>query len=1211
MKKLLALVLSLCLLLTTLPSAMWAASGDEGTTESAPLELRITSLTAPTEVYQGGDTGYISFSFEVQTIKAGQALKAGQKVSVETNIGTLFDSDWDAESHQMQVKDSNGDVLGFFIITADKVTFTVEEAGAGQTAISGNVVSKSVLTAKDVGATQDQDVTKTLTVGEKSANIVFKWQQITPPIGDGGAVDINTFWKNAWENADHTGATVCLEVNPIESMHLYGSTTYKGDEDRSVKVHDQLFIKDEIPAHGFIDTSSMQIYAAVPVVAQADEEKNFNGYIVPAGVYYAQRSGTGRYFLNNDMHDKNCMMELEQEDNETLAEFEARIKAKSLSWGIYRDSSDEGTTETFMCNFGRVGDPKNNNGVMYSDFVANNYGTDYPDIFGEDGKTGGNVVSYYIEFATYYPDVVGSQELVNYASWSATGEEGWGNWSGKYLINNGSGTGVARANELIVKLIDEESKTPLEGATFAIEEQNDDGTWTETGQTAITDENGRCVFKYFPAGTYRVVQQSYLEDYEPRSSFTASGNDKVNNLNSDGEFTVNGDEAFGFGTVVTNKKIEKCTVTFDRNDESTDSTYKTVSLNKGTSVGNDWPENPTRDGYTFAGWNTKEDGSGSGFTEDTIVDGNMMVYAQWEKENIETVTITPETQTKYVGGTDGSGSGNSFPHPIYLLNGTALDADDVVEVNGEAWNDATNDYPFTVKYYQNDGTTELTSDETYGDFIVRIEPVDGVEVEDITINDHPITFDEGVLRIRYVSSNTAASENALTSPAVTYKANDDSAKAAARAQVEESGEAGVVLPEDTTIHLNGNDAYPYPAWSADNPYQIALLFDDLLPRTGGTSQDYADTLLAHADDQGIDVDGKDSQFQYLDLVDVNDANAWVSSSEGCDVFWPYPAGVNKNDDIQLLHFKGLHREYSMEGEANLATQIANSQVEVVKDIEKTDAGIWLYVDHNGFSPFALVWEEDHSWWPDWSGGGSDDNDEPDNPPALNTEDHFSYVVGYEDGLVKPQNNITRAEVASIFYRLLKEDVRDENTTTVSEFSDVSADDWYGTTVATLSAMNIVKGYEDGTFRPNASITRAEFAAIATRFFEETGAEYIPGTFTDVTGDEWFAGAIADGVNLGLIGGYEDGSVRPNNAITRAEACAIVNRTLGRVPDADHLLPEDVMKTWPDNPETAWYYADMQEATNGHEYEWITEDGNKVEEWTEIMLDNDWTERSVK
>ena len=242
------------------------------------------------------------------------------------------------------------------------------------------------------------------------------------------------------------------------------------------------------------------------------------------------------------------------------------------------------------------------------------------------------------------------------------------------------------------------------------------------------------------------------------------------------------------------------------------------------------------------------------------------------------------------------------------------------------------------------------------------------------------------------------------------------------------------------------------------------------------------------------------------------------------------------------------------------------------------------------------------------GGDGDDNPgDNDGPSGLNTEDHFSYVVGYEDGMVKPQRSITRAEVATIFYRLLEDDVRDDYDTTRNNFSDVTSDSWYNQTVSTLASMGILKGYEDGTFRPNASITRAEFAAIATRFFEETGATYEPGTFTDVTGDEWFAGAIMDAVNLGLIGGYEDGTVRPNNNITRAEACAIVNRTLGRVPDADHLLPADEMTTWPDNPSSAWFYADMQEATNGHEYEWITEDGNKIEEWTDI-LDKDWNDR---
>ena len=283
---------------------------------------------------------------------------------------------------------------------------------------------------------------------------------------------------------------------------------------------------------------------------------------------------------------------------------------------------------------------------------------------------------------------------------------------------------------------------------------------------------------------------------------------------------------------------------------------------------------------------------------------------------------------------------------------------------------------------------------------------------------------------------------------------------------------------------------------------------------------------------------------------------------------------------------------------------------------------YLTFEVSSFSPFALVYTADNGSdtpdypdYPIWTPDGDDDG-----PSGLNTEDHFSYVVGYAEDYrtgeatdnedlwpVKPNNQITRAEVATIFYRLLEDEVRDEYDTTTNDFSDVTADSWYNQTVSTLARMGIVKGYEDGSFRPNAPITRAEFGAIATRFFAETGATYEPGTFTDVTGDEWFANAIQDAVNLGLIGGYPDGTVRPNNNITRAEACAIVNRTLGRVPDADHLLPEDVMKVWPDNNPTDWFYADMQEATNGHEYAWIEEDGHEIEEWTNL-LDKDWTDR---
>lgn len=243
------------------------------------------------------------------------------------------------------------------------------------------------------------------------------------------------------------------------------------------------------------------------------------------------------------------------------------------------------------------------------------------------------------------------------------------------------------------------------------------------------------------------------------------------------------------------------------------------------------------------------------------------------------------------------------------------------------------------------------------------------------------------------------------------------------------------------------------------------------------------------------------------------------------------------------------------------------------------------------------------------------------PHDLNTEDHFSYVVGYpvdhRTGLatddvdlwpVRPEAGITRAEVATIFYRLLKEDVRDRVTSDVNDFSDVASGDWFNVTVSSLAQMGVIAGYEDGSFRPNAPITRAEFAAIATRFFAERGVTYNEGLFADITGDEWFADVVAAAAERGLLGGYPDGTVRPNATITRAEACAVVNRTLDRRPDAKHLLPAGEMRVWPDNPADGWYYADMQEATNGHEYRWLTIGKNKIEDWTAILPDNTWNGR---
>ena len=236
----------------------------------------------------------------------------------------------------------------------------------------------------------------------------------------------------------------------------------------------------------------------------------------------------------------------------------------------------------------------------------------------------------------------------------------------------------------------------------------------------------------------------------------------------------------------------------------------------------------------------------------------------------------------------------------------------------------------------------------------------------------------------------------------------------------------------------------------------------------------------------------------------------------------------------------------------------------------------------------------------------DDDDDEDEfvPKWLNTEDHYAYIVGYEDGTIKPNNDITRAEVATIFFRLLTDNARERYWSTTNDFSDIAAESWYNNAISTLSNMGIINGYEDGTFKPNAPITRAEFTAIATRFFDYE-AEY-DGAFNDVSARAWYADYVQAAVDMGLVDGYPDGGFHPDAYITRAEACTIVNRVLHRVPHEDHLLSESVMNTWPDNPKSAWYYEDMQEATNSHDYDWIREDGETVEDWTKKLPERDWS-----
>ena len=224
----------------------------------------------------------------------------------------------------------------------------------------------------------------------------------------------------------------------------------------------------------------------------------------------------------------------------------------------------------------------------------------------------------------------------------------------------------------------------------------------------------------------------------------------------------------------------------------------------------------------------------------------------------------------------------------------------------------------------------------------------------------------------------------------------------------------------------------------------------------------------------------------------------------------------------------------------------------------------------------------------------------DDALGLNTTDHFAYIVGYGNGEVRPQNNITRAEVATIFFRLLTDDVRDENLTKTNRYSDVAATSWYNTAVSTMTKAGIVDGYPNGTFRPNAAITRAEFAAIAARF--DNDGDKTAAKFSDIA-THWAKDEISIAYNNGWITGYPDGTFGPQRDITRAETMTLVNRVLNRQPETeDDLLPN--MTVWTDNANPkAWYYLAVQEATNSHYYEFKT--NSQYEKWTELRETRDW------
>lgn len=403
------------------------------------------------------------------------------------------------------------------------------------------------------------------------------------------------------------------------------------------------------------------------------------------------------------------------------------------------------------------------------------------------------------------------------------------------------------------------------------------------------------------------------------------------------------------------------------------------------------------------------------------------------------------------------------------------------------------------------------------------------------------------------------------------------------APASEVGEITAYVPTDTNFYINDSDL------EVADPDAVALLVDSIVP-------DPDNTLYNSAIDKFSEITSShDYQMQYLDLVDTSNGNAYVTTDQNVDIYWPYPEGTDQNTEFYVVHYEGLDRDVNNELDG---TGYVKDMVLFSEDngaLEMTDHGIKFTV--NSFSPFALFWEDDNGGSHSGGGGGgssNDDDDDDDDKPELNKEDHIAYVSGYPDGTVQPEGYITREEVATIFFRLLTDSSRADFITEYNPYPDVEYGRWSYYAITTMTNGDLMLGRPGGVFDPGANITRAEFAVVASLF---SNAQYSgPDQFTDIS-DHWARDYINRAAAEGWVAGYPDGTFGPDRFITRAEVMALVNEVLERAPDADYMLED--MTVWPDNPESAWYYEDVQEATNSHAYVWRNSQ-HTSEDWEDFI-----------
>ena len=710
----------------------------------------------------------------------------------------------------------------------------------------------------------------------------------------------------------------------------------------------------------------------------------------------------------------------------------------------------------------------------------------------------------------------------------------------------------------------------------------------------------------------------YWEDasgnkYYPNSSIKITGNVTL--------YAVYGDKA------------ETVTVTYHSNFGSTDSTYTTKAMpNNGKFSVADYSalDLPDRTGYEFTGWSTKsgeqkvEFEKGDDARADT--NGSNDLYAQWKPIQITdviTVTIKGNTSTVTYDGQPHTVNG----YDIVSITGNA----DYTQADVSLKSEAQNKYNITQT---NAGTYTMALDAR--DFVNTNDKFTNVKFVIAEVGQLKLTINKRNVTLTSASDSKVYDGTALTKPEVTV--TGDGFVTGEATNIKATGSVTNVSDGEVTNTITYNEGANF---KADN-YEITTTEGKLtitkrsVTLTSETANKVYDGTPLTKPEVTVTGDG----FVTGEVTDIKatgtitdvgtvtntitfakgekfkDSNYAITKTEGTLEVTPITdkVTVTITGNTKTVRYNG--KEQSVTGFTYTAPEgVTVAPKDSSKAVAKgTNVGTYkMGLTSKDFTVTSDIYKEfkiivNDGYLEITRSGGHHPRPKPtveiedDDALGLNTTDHFAYIVGYGNGEVRPQNNITRAEVATIFFRLLTDDVRDENLTKTNRYSDVAATSWYNTAVSTLSSMGIITGYPDGTFRPNAAITRAEFAAIAARF--DSNGDKTTAKFSDIA-THWAKDEISIAYNNGWITGYPDGTFGPQRDITRAETMTLVNRVLNRQPETeDDLLPN--MMVWTDNANpNAWYYLAVQEATNSHYYEFKT--NSQYEKWTELRETRDWTQ----